>query len=213
MSAPDLGRYLDPLEAATAARRAIVRSCIVVLRRTAFHEATLEMVAAEANVPADLVVAQFGSWNGLVLAAVDRWTMQRMAPFRETAENHGTVAFLRGIVMANVEDPALVRLLTSLLGVAAMPDHPMAPLLRQDWNRFYGTVQLSLLRDVELGREPSTMDPARGAEQLIALYEGLQMQFMVRPRMNLLESFDRGVTRLRQGWNSAYVAPVWDLSA
>lgn len=56
------------------------------------------------------------------------------------------------------------------------------------------------------------MEPARGAEQLIALYEGLQMQSMVRPGMDLLEAYDPAITRLRAGWSQAYVAPVWDLT-
>jgi hypothetical protein len=37
------------------------------------------------------------------------------------------------------------------------------------------------------------------------------MQSMVRPEMDLLASYDRGVTRLRVGWSQDYVEQIWDL--
>ena len=52
---------------------------------------------------------------------------------------------------------------------------------------------------------------ARAAEQLIALYEGLQIQAMVRPGMRLLEGFDRAVTRLRAGWAQEFSATLWEI--
>ena len=145
------------------------------------------------------------------MAAVDRWNAERMEPVIPVMQTHGTVRFLRGIVEQNVRDPSLMRLLTSLLNVAATPDHPMAPTLQNEWHNFHALVLRGLVHDVAVGREPATMQPERGAEQLIALYEGLQMQSMVRPRMDLLASYDRAVTRLRAGWTQDYVEQVWDL--
>lgn len=188
-----------------------MKAAIEVFHTTTFHEASLEVVAEAAGLPLATVKSQFPTWDSLVLSAVDRWNAERMAPLHGVSASHGTVAFLRGIVQANIDDPALMRLLTSLLGIAATPGHPMAPLLHQDWHRFHRMVQASLTHDVEVGREPETMDPLRGSEQLIAMYEGLQLQSMVRPQMDLLDAYDRAVTRLRQGWKREYVAPVWDL--
>ena len=97
----------------------------------------------------------------------------------------------------------------ALVNVAATPGHPLAAHLQQQWVQFHAMVQRTLAQDVETGREPDTMEPARGAEQLIALYEGLQLQSMVRPAMNVVEAYDRAVTRLRAGWSQAYTPPVW----
>ena len=68
-----------------------------------------------------------------------------------------------------------------------------------------------LEKDIHAGREPDTMQPIRGAEQLIALYEGLQLQSMVRPGMDLLDAYDRAVTRMRDGWARTYTPPIWNL--
>ena len=192
-------------------RKQIVAAAIEAFRRNAFHEVDASVVAEIAGLPVGVVTSQFPVWNGLVLTAAERWTGQRTAPLLPLVESHGTVAFLRRIVKSNAEDPALMRLLSALVNVAATPGHPMGQVLQDDWKAFYRLVADGLRRDVDLGREPDTMDPSRGAEQLVAIYEGLQLQSMVRPRMDVLDSYDRAVTRLRDGWGRPYTPPTWDL--
>ena len=70
---------------------------------------------------------------------------------------------------------------------------------------------LTATLNIAASPEPGTMEPARGSEQLLATSEELQLQSMVRPEMDLLEAFDRAVTRLREGWSRAFVPPVWEL--
>lgn len=192
-------------------RATVVAGMIEALRTRPLHEVSRQVVADAAHVDVTTVEQTFPSWDGLLLATVDRWNEQRTAPLMGIAERHGTVRFLRAIVTANITDPSLMRFLTASLNIAASPEHPLAPMLHLRWRKFHAFVQQALERDVLLGREPRTMEPARGSEQLLATYEGLQLQSMVRPEMDLLESFDRAVTRLREGWTRAYVPPVWDL--
>jgi AcrR family transcriptional regulator len=193
-------------------RTKIVDAMIRVLHELPLHEVTPARVAAQADMSVETMTASFPSWDGLLLASIDRWNDQRTTPLMPIAAELGTIRFLRAIVMKNIEDPSLMRFLTATLNIAAAPNHPLAPMLHARWRRFQTFVQQSLVQDIAVGREPRTMEPARGAEQLLATYEGLQLQSMVRPEMDLLESFDRAVTRLREGWSREYVPPVWDLT-
>jgi len=131
-------------------------------------------------------------------------TALRSRPLHEVTP--GVVAAAAGVGL-----DVVARFLTATLNIAASPEHPLAPMLHARWRRFHAFVQHALERDVLLGREPGTMEPARGSEQLLATSEELQLQSMVRPEMDLLEAFDRAVTRLREGWSRAYVPPVWEL--
>lgn len=204
-------RPLHPLDTSALLRVEVVDAMIRVLRANALHEVSYEHVATESGHPVSVVTELFPTWDGLLLATIDQWNDQRTTALLPIAERGGTIVFLRAIVGANVADPSLMRFLTSTLNIAATPHHPLAPMLHVRWRRFHAFVLDALRRDVEVGREPHTMEPARGAEQLLATYEGLQLQSMVRPEMDLLESFDRAVTRLREGWSREYVPPVWDL--
>ena len=190
---------------------AVVHAAIGAFRDCAFHEVTLQSVAERADLDIAEVVELIPTLDELVLATIQEWNARRMDPILPVAERYGAVAFLRAIVLANVADPGLMRLLTATINIAATPHHPMAPLLQQQWIRFHALVQRTLANDVERGREPETMEPARGAEQLIALYEGLQIQSMLRPHMDVVEAYDRAVTRLRDGWSRSYTPPVWEI--
>lgn len=188
-----------------------VETAIALFRVHAFRAVTLELVAVEAGLPLLAVTRQFPTSDDLVLAVIQVWNARRMEPILPIAQTRGAVAFLRGIVLANVADPALMRLLTATVNIAATPEHPMAPLLQRQWIQFHALVQRALVHDIAVGREPDTMEPARGAEQLIAVYEGLQLQSMLRPHMDVVEAYDRAVTRLRDGWGNTYTPPAWEI--
>lgn len=189
---------------------AIVQAAIGAFRTRAFHEVTLEIVAADSGLRLETVLDRFPTLDDLVVATVQVWNAERMAIVVPLAERHGAVIFLRVLVQSNVEDPSLNRLLTAVVNIAATPDHPMAFALQRQWIQFHALVERALLRDVALGREPVGLEPARGAEQLIAMYEGLQLQSMMRPGMDLLDAFDHGVAALRVAWAHG-VPPVWEL--
>lgn len=189
---------------------AIVQAAIRSFQVRAFHEVTLEVVAAEAGLPVETVEERFPTRVDLVVATVQVWNADRMAIVVPLAERHGAVTFLRVLVQSAVEDPSLNRLLTAVVNIAATPDHPMAYALQRQWIQFHALVERALSRDVALGREPEELDPRRGAEQLIAMYEGLLLQSMMRPGMDLLDAFDHGVAALRAAWS--HPAPhVWEL--
>jgi hypothetical protein len=63
------------------------------------------------------------------------------------------------------------------------------------------------VRDVVAGREPRGMQPRHAAEQLLALFEGLQLQAMLRDDTDLLGGYDQAVARMRVGWRAAAAEP------
>ena len=189
----------------------IVQAAVGCFRARAFHEVTLEVVAAETSLDIDTVRERFPSLDDLVVATVQVWNAQRMAVFVPLAELHGAVAFLRALVQQNIDDPSLSRLLTAVVNMAATPHHPMAHALQRQWIQFHELVERALTRDVALGRESGALDPARGAEQLVAMYEGLQLQSMMRPGMHLLDAWDHAVVALRVGWTPAVHSTVWQV--
>uniref|UniRef100_A0A942SYS4 TetR/AcrR family transcriptional regulator n=1 Tax=Neobacillus citreus TaxID=2833578 RepID=A0A942SYS4_9BACI len=185
-------------------RITIVGATVDLLRDVPFHEARAADVADRVGISVAELQQHFPSWDGLVLAALDRWNGGRMDEVTAEVGDASTVELLRAIVASNAEDPALMRLLVALLSVAGNPEHPMATYLRSRYQLFYGQIKRGLERDIALGRAPHTMEPRRGAEQLIALYEGLQLQALLRADMDLVPAFDRAVARLERGWMERY---------
>jgi AcrR family transcriptional regulator len=199
----------DTAAAAAAAatlhlRITIVGATVDLLHDVPFHEARPDAVAERLDIPVETLRQHFPSWDGLVLAALDRWNGGRMDEVTREVGNGSTVQLLRAIVASNAEDPALTRLLVALLSVAGNPAHPMSTYLRSRYQLFFAQIKRGLEHDVAVGRAPHTMEPRRGAEQLIALYEGLQLQALLRSELDLVAAFDRAVARLERGWMERY---------
>lgn len=86
-------------------RTQIVDAMIRVLHELPMHEVTPARVADEADATIATLEASFPSWDGLLLATIDRWNDRRTGPLTPIAAELGTIRFLRAIVTANIEDP------------------------------------------------------------------------------------------------------------
>jgi BetI-type transcriptional repressor, C-terminal len=191
----------------------IVRAAVLAFRRLPFHMVDAEAVAVAAGLDLAVVARHFPTWQDLVGTTTAVWNGERLQPILPIAERSGAIAFLRSVVVANQADPALMRLLVTAATIVASPSHPVAATLQQQYLQFHATLQRTLAQDVAIGREPEGTDPASAAEQLIALYEGLQLQSMLRPSMDLVDAFDRATALLRAGWGAQVRAreAVWQI--
>ncbi|KQO61179.1 TetR/AcrR family transcriptional regulator [Curtobacterium sp. Leaf261] len=191
----------DPQQA-VALRARIADAAIEAVRRHGTLTPDSATVATIAGVSAEVVQAQFPTWDSLMTVAITRWHEARMAPLHAVAANAGAVAFLQKIVESNAQDPHLIRLLINSLTVGSDPSHPASVFLRHQYESFYRAIRDILVHDIAVGREPATLDPGRGAEQLIALYEGLQIQAMLRSGVDVVATFRRAMTDLHDGWSA-----------
>ncbi|TCL79629.1 MULTISPECIES: TetR family transcriptional regulator C-terminal domain-containing protein [unclassified Curtobacterium] len=186
-------------------RARIVSGAIEAYRATDFHRVGPDEVAEHAEVPVAEVSRAFPMWELLVVAVIDRWNNGSRLALWPVAERHGAVAYLRARLEAGVTDPALVRLRIAVLSAASNPGHPAAGWFRTQYTRAFEDLTLALVRDVVAAREPRGASPRHAAEQLMALFEGLQLQAMVRDDAEPLSGFDRAVARMRVGWAAARV--------
>ncbi|MBF4606558.1 TetR/AcrR family transcriptional regulator [Curtobacterium sp. VKM Ac-1393] len=181
-------------------RARIVSGAIRAYRARDFHSVGPDEVAEHAEVAVAEVHRVYPSWELLVVAVIDRWNNGSRRALWVVAEREGAAAFLRARLQAGIDDPALIRLRVALLSAASDPDHPAAGWFRAQYTRAFEDLTLALVRDVVAGREPRGASPRHAAEQLMALYEGLQLQAMVRDDAEPLSGFDRAVARMRVGW-------------
>ncbi|WIE75730.1 TetR/AcrR family transcriptional regulator [Curtobacterium sp. MCSS17_007] len=187
-------------------RSRIVSGAADAFRDGDFHAVGPEEVARSAGVTVDELHRVFPSWELLVVAVVDRWAGVGREALRGVAEQEGAVAYLRARLDRGQQHPALVRLRVALLSATSTPGHPASGWFRQQYTMLFEDVTLALVRDVVAGREPRGAAPRHAAEQLVALFEGLQLQAMLRDDADLLDGWDRAVARMRAGWSAAAAA-------
>lgn len=186
-------------------RDRIVSAGIFAYRAADFHEVGAAEVAQHADVTVDEFRRAFPVWELFIIAVIDRWSTAQQAALRQVAEQEGAVAHVRVRLETGLADPALVRLRLALLSAASNPGHAAAGWFRRQYELTFEDLTLALVRDVVMGRESRGVSPRLAAEQLLALYEGLQLQSLLRDEPDLLPGFDRAVARMRVGWRSALI--------
>ncbi|MGU3411403.1 TetR/AcrR family transcriptional regulator [Microbacterium sp. M1A1_1b] len=184
-------------------RDRIVSAGIFAYRAADFHQVTVGAVAQHADVTVEEFHRAYPVWELFIIAVIDRWSTAQQTAFRQIAEQDGAVAHVRARLETGLADPALVRLRLALLSAASNPGHAAAGWFRRQYALTYEDLTLALVRDVVRGRESRGVSPRIAAEQLLALYEGLQMQSLLRDDADVLPGFDRAVARMRVGWRSA----------
>lgn len=196
-----------PFEDEQSIAERIVRGAIRAYRLHPFDAVDATVVAEVAGVAVEVVDRLFPTWDALLLVTYDRWAQLRGTRRKEPPSC--TIAHVRTTLAEDVADPGLVRVLAGVLTVAAS-DTSFAELFRKRFDEYVGQLEAGLQRDADAGNEHLAIPAYQAATQLLAVYEGLQVQMLVRPHVDVLVEFDRAVRTLRQGWREREV-PAWDL--
>ncbi|MDN4646744.1 BLUF domain-containing protein [Curtobacterium sp. PsM8] len=197
---------------AEAPRTRVLNGAIAVLHDAGTVAFSTQAVAERCGMRVAEVEGLFPNRHALLAATVERWSLAVSAPLLPMITERGTVAFLHALLAAHVEEPGLMRLLASILGAATDPTVDGADYYRSAYLQFRQTIRTALAVDVRDGREPATMDPERGAQQLLALYDGLRLQALLTPDTDPVDAFDRAAARMRRGWSEQYEQPTyWDI--
>lgn len=184
----------------------IVRGAIRAYRLYAYEMVDAVVVADTCGVRPEDVDRLFPSWDGLLLVTYDRWIQLRGTGRSIPAT---TVDHVRTTLAEDVADPGLVRLMAGVLTIAAA-DGDFAELFRKRFEEFVEELTRGLETDVRAGTERLGIPAHQAATQLLAVYEGLQIQMLVRPYLDVLVEYDRSVRTLRLGWREQETA-AWDL--
>jgi AcrR family transcriptional regulator len=199
-------------EAEEAPRTRAVNGAITALHDGGVTRFTLDIAAEHAGMTPEAVRQFFPTDRALLAATVERWTQAISAPLAPLIAEKGTVAYLHALMAAHAEEPALMELLAYSLASSADSSLDGADYYRSAYRRFREAIHEGLVVDVREGREPATMDPVRGAKQLLALYDGLRLQALLTADTDVVMEFDRAATRMRRGWSEQYEQPhYWDI--
>jgi AcrR family transcriptional regulator len=185
----------------------IVRGAIRAYRLHPFDAVDASVVAEVAGIEVATVHRLFPTWDALLLVTYDRWTQLRGT--RRAKPPRCTIEYVRMTLAEDVADPGLVRVLAGVITVAAS-DSGFAELFRKRFEEYVEQLANGLQRDIDAGSEQLVIPAHQAATQLLAVYEGLQIQMLVRPHIDVIVEYDRSVQTLRRGWREREV-PAWDL--
>jgi AcrR family transcriptional regulator len=187
-----------------ATRETILLATVTALRRHAFHELDFLALSQDSAIPVEALHREFPDWSELVIAVLERWTTERMRPLGPASATMTATDLLRWMVVSNRRDPVLVHLfIVASASTSAVPEHPLAVYIRRRTAVFRARIAALLQADVARGDAPATLDPEEAAGDLMQLFDGVQVQSLLRPELDVVSALARGVEAIRSGWERA----------
>jgi AcrR family transcriptional regulator len=176
--------------AKTEARRAeILRTALDAFSVRGFQGSSLREIAESVGLSQAGVLHHFSSKEALLAAVLAEKDADSVKHF-EDARGVGVLDALRGVVAENMAQPGLIRLFTTLSAEAINEEHPAHEYFQV---RYAGARELlagSLAQGQADGDVGSGVDVELAASLLIAIMDGLQMQWLLNEDFDMLAAFD-----------------------
>ena len=163
-----------------ATRRAILDAALEVFAQSGFRAGSLREIAARVGMSEAGLLHHFHSKSALLQEVLDRRDERALEVFDFSNED-GMVA-LRGLVelaARNVSIPGVVELYCTLSAEATAPDHPAHAYFVRRYVFTRRATREALERLAADGRLRAGVDPERAGASVMALMDGLQVQWLL----------------------------------
>lgn len=168
-----------------------MQAAIPLLARQGYRGASLAAIAAAVDMSQPGVLHHFPSKERLLLAVLeerDRENAQRVVDALAEA-GADPIAPLESLVEHNQTTPELVQLFTVLVGESVATDHPA----HRHFVDRYQTIRRRLLGRLRQAQDAGAIRRDADLEALVpvilAVMDGLQIQWLLDPRIDMVASF------------------------
>ncbi|MGN6760244.1 MAG: TetR/AcrR family transcriptional regulator [Leifsonia sp.] len=161
-----------------------------VFGESGFRQGSFKDVADAVGLTLQGVLHYFGTKEDLLRATLDRRNAGQVVIGERIGQEQGAIAFMRYYLERNEEHPGFRRLFVTLAAEATDPEHPAHDYFSQRYARTSAALTDIIRNDIESGRMDGAVDPTRAAAAIIALADGLQLQKLLVPSLDLLAAYD-----------------------
>ncbi|HET7723784.1 MAG TPA: TetR/AcrR family transcriptional regulator [Propionibacteriaceae bacterium] len=158
-------------------RRTILATALEVFSESGFRGASIREIASRVGMTDTGVLHHFGGKGKLLLAVVTEKEQEDAGSLRDP--------YLRDLVARNQARPGTVRLFTKLSAEATDPEHPAHEHFVDRYETVIRHTTERLVQEQAQGRVSSTLDPAVAARLMMAVMDGLQIQWLLDPSLDM----------------------------
>ena len=165
-----------------AARERVLQAALRALAANGYRGSSLASIAAGAGLTTAGLLHHFPSKNDLLVSVLTERDRQDGARFH-LREVKGLAALdrLQELVAHNARNPELVRAFTVLLGESVGEGHPARRWAQERYPRRRASLAAALRAGVDSGEIRTGVDAEAVAAQIIAMMDGLQVQWVLNP--------------------------------
>lgn len=161
----------------------IVAAAAHIFAESGYRGGSLRQISRDLDLSFTSVKHHFGSKENLLIAVLE--ASDELQAERLTSEWEGLSFVDSAIELArlNMEKPESLRLLAVLAAEASSPEHPAHEWFLERYERIRNRVAEGIAADGSLS---SVADPPEAAAALVSFWDGLQLQWLIDPRFEML---------------------------
>lgn len=186
-------------------RRQIVAAAATVFAELGYSGGSIRTIAERVGSSPATLLQHFGSKEGLLAAVLEDWG-SRSRP-AQVSEETGINWFTRlpTVMQYNIENRGLVQLFVTMASEASNPEHPAYDFIKQRYDTIVDEVTAHFREAIEAGQFRSMTDAEITAETrtLFAVMDGLELQWLVDPTVDLAGIFGRYLNHSLNQWKAS----------
>jgi AcrR family transcriptional regulator len=164
-----------------------------------FRGVSLADIATRVGISQPGLIHHFRSKEELLIAALERYNEDSSRHMEEAFRDSSVVDAMLSLCRHNMEYPQAVRLYTVESAESIEPGHPAHEFFLGRYVRVRGTVADRIRRDQAKGRLSADLDPAKVAAEMIAVMDGLQVQWLLDPSFDMAVVLSAYLSRFPKG--------------
>jgi len=163
-------------------KRAILIAATSVFAESGYRAGSLRTIGEKVGITDAGILHHFGSKVAL-LAAVLEWRDERIAPLLPEAGVSGVETFEGLLRIADYipTEPGIARLHCTLLAESTDANHPAHDFFVKRYDRTRGELVTAFHAAQAKGQLKTGVDPNDAASATLAVMDGLQLQWLLRP--------------------------------
>jgi AcrR family transcriptional regulator len=177
-----------------AKRRDILRAALTVISERGYRNSSLQEIADSVGLTKAGVLHYFDSREALLVEVLKERDTADVAPFAGTDVD--SVTLLEHAAQHNQDVPGLVELFSRLVVESESPEHPGHAYIADR----YARLEAGLSHDIRVRQEAGSLrrdiDPVVFARVLTAVSDGIQLQWLHDPSIDMRATFAAVVAAL-----------------
>ncbi|WP_138275861.1 TetR/AcrR family transcriptional regulator [Rhodoluna limnophila] len=185
-----------PYSKGNAKREEILTKAVEAFGKTGYHATSMREIAAACDLSQAGLLHHFPNKEAVLLALVER----REQSQHEAADEHRKVSgstWQEASLQAqkrNEEESALTRLWANLVGEATDPNFPAHEYFLERYRKSRTSFALDIANDH--GRTTPNQEDQLQAAIIIAIWDGLQTQWLLDPKFEMRPAFEYAISMI-----------------
>ncbi|WP_460945853.1 TetR/AcrR family transcriptional regulator [Okibacterium endophyticum] len=178
-----------------ARRDEILETALRVLAEKGYRNTSLRKIGRELGIQPAHILHYFASREELLEEVLRLWSPD--IDDHEQVPAHMLDNWVE-VVRHNATIPGIIHLYTAFAAEAADPTHPSHDFFQQRFSRLRTRVTDAIRHGQQTGRFDPSLNPDTTATKLIAVSDGLQLQWLIDPSIDMAQELAETITLLEQ---------------